>query len=67
MASYCNNSLHFEIIVLRVFQLAWITMYYATFKVKGDLVIKHVTYAHFSWTHLFVSFMTYEIRLRLVS
>ena len=35
---------HFEIIVLKVFQLAWITMYYATLKIKGDLVIKHVTY-----------------------
>ena len=40
---------HFEINVLRVFQLAWI--------IKGDLVIKHVTIymyisAHFSWTHL---------------
>ena len=35
---------HFEINVLRVFQLAWITMYYATLKIKGDLVIKHVTY-----------------------
>ena len=35
---------HFEINVLRVFQLAWITIYYATLKIKGDLVIKHVTY-----------------------
>ena len=35
---------HFEINVLRVFQLAWITMYYAILKIKGDLVIKHVTY-----------------------
>ena len=34
----------FEINVLRVFQLAWITVYYATLKIKGDLVIKHVTY-----------------------
>ena len=33
---------HFEINVLRVFQPAWLTMYYAT--LKGDLVIKHVTY-----------------------
>ena len=43
---------HFEIKVLRVLQSAWITIYYATFKIKGDLVIKHVTDAHFSWTHL---------------
>ena len=43
MASYCNNPFHFEINVLRVFQLAWITIYYATLKIKGDLVIKHVT------------------------
>ena len=47
---------HFEINVLRVFQLAWITNY-ATLKIKGDLVIKHATIytyisAHFSWTHL---------------
>ena len=35
---------HFEINVLRVFQLAWITMYYAVLKIKGHLVIKHVTY-----------------------
>ena len=35
---------HFEINFLRVFQLAWITIYSATFKIKGDLVIKHVTY-----------------------
>ena len=28
---------HFEINVWRVFQLAWITIYYATFKIKGDL------------------------------
>ena len=35
---------HFEINVLRVFQLAWITIYSATFKIKGDVVIKHVTY-----------------------
>ena len=35
---------HFEINVLRVFQLAWITMYYAILKIKGHLVIKHVTY-----------------------
>ena len=30
---------HFEINVLRVFQIAWITIYYATLKIKGDLVI----------------------------
>ena len=35
---------YFEINVLRVFQLAWTIMYYATLKIKGDLVIKHVTY-----------------------
>ena len=35
---------HFEINVFRVFQLASITIYSATFKIKGDLVIKHVTY-----------------------
>ena len=35
---------HFKINVFRVFQLAWITIYSATFKIKGDLVIKHVTY-----------------------
>ena len=35
---------HFEISVFRVFQLAWITIYSATFKIKGDLVIKHITY-----------------------
>ena len=34
---------HFKINVLRVFQLAWITIYYATLKIKGDLIIKHVT------------------------
>ena len=49
---------HFEVNVFRVFQLAWITIYSATFKIKGDLVIKHVftnnayISAHFSWTHL---------------
>ena len=35
---------HFEINVFRVFQLAWIIIDYATFKIKGDLVIKRVTY-----------------------
>ena len=30
---------HFEINVWRVFQLAWITIHYATLKIKGDLVI----------------------------
>ena len=35
---------HFEINVWRVFQLAWIIIHYATLKIKGDLVIKHVTY-----------------------
>ena len=35
---------HFEINVFRVFQLASITIYSATFKIKGDLVIKHVIY-----------------------
>ena len=28
---------HFEINVWRMFQPAWITIYYATFKIKGDL------------------------------
>ena len=36
---------HFEINVLRVFQLAWITNY-ATLKIKGDLVIKHANYIY---------------------
>ena len=35
---------HFEINVFRVFQLDWIIIDYATFEIKGDLVIKHVTY-----------------------
>ena len=44
---------HFEINVLRVFQLAWITIYYATLKIKGDLVIKHVTYEKYLYLHSF--------------
>ena len=35
---------HFEINVFRVFHLAWIIIDYATFEIKGDIVIKHVTY-----------------------
>ena len=34
----------FEINFFRVFQLDWIIIDYATFKIKGDLVIKRVTY-----------------------
>ena len=32
-----NIPFHFKIKVWRMFQLAWITIYYATFKIKGDL------------------------------
>ena len=45
---------HFEINVLRVFQLAWVTIYYATLKIKGDLVIKHVTYEKYLYLPSFL-------------